>query len=60
VQPPVGNELLLVVASEKPLFDQALPQTETNRAFLSDLRKAVLSGDAGRVTATVMPVTTTD
>jgi hypothetical protein len=60
VQPPVGNELLLVVASEKPLFDQALPQTETNRAFLSDLRKAVLSGDAGRVTATVMPVTTAD
>jgi hypothetical protein len=60
VQAPVGDELLLVVASEKPLFDQALPQTETNRAFLSDLRKAVLSGDAGRVTATVMPVMTTE
>jgi hypothetical protein len=60
VQPPVGDEMLLVVASEKPLFDQALPDSETNRAFLSDLRAAVLSGDAGRVTATVLPVTTTD
>jgi hypothetical protein len=59
-QPPVGDELLLVVASEKPLFDQALPQTESNRAFLSSLREAVLSGEAGRVTATVLPVTTTE
>jgi hypothetical protein len=60
VQPPVGNEMLVVVASEKPLFNQALPDTESNRAFLSDLRAALLSGDAGRVTATVLPVTTTD
>ncbi len=60
VQPPVGNEMLLVVASEKPLFDTALPESETNRAFLSDLRQAVLSGDAGRITATVLPVTTTE
>ena len=60
VQPPVGNELLLVVASEKPLFDQALPDQESNRAFLSDLRQAVLSGDAGRITATAVPVTTTE
>lgn len=60
VQKPVGDEMLLVVASEKPLFDQALPQSESNRAFLSDLREAVLAGDAGRITATVLPVTTTE
>jgi len=59
-QPPVGSEMLLVVASEKPLFDQALPDQESNRAFLSDLRQAVLSGDAGRITATAVPVTTTE
>lgn len=58
VQKPVGDELLLVVASEKPLFNQALPDQESNRSFLSDLRQAVFSGDAGRVTATVLPVTT--
>jgi hypothetical protein len=60
VQKPVGNEMLLVVASEKPLFDQAVPASESNRAFLSTLREAVLSGDAGRITATVLPVTTTE
>ena len=60
VQKPVGDELLLVMASEKPLFDTALPDKEADRAFLSSLRQAMLSGDAGRVTATVLPVTTTE
>ena len=60
VQKPVGDELLLVVASEKPLFDQVLPASESNRAFLSDLREAVLAGESGRITATVLPVTTTE
>ena len=58
VQKPVGDEMLLVVASEKPLFDKAMPDSLSNRAFLSDLRTAVLAGDAGRITATVLPVTT--
>lgn len=60
VSKPVGDELLLVVASEKPLFDATLPASQSNRQFLSELRTAVLSGDAGRVTATVLPVTTTE
>jgi len=60
VQKPVGDELLLVVASEKPLFDRALPDSQSNRSFLSELRQAVLAGDSGRVTATVLPVTTTE
>ena len=60
VEKPVGDELLLVVASEKPLFDQALPDKESDRTFLSSLRQSMLAGDAGRVTATVLPVTTTE
>jgi len=60
VEKPVGDEMLLVVASEKPLFDQALPDKESNRDFLNSLRRSVLTGDAGRVTATVLPVTTTE
>ncbi len=60
ISKPVGNEMLVVLASEKPLFDAALPGTLTDRAFLSDLRLALLAGDAGRVTATVVPVTTTE
>jgi hypothetical protein len=60
VSPPVGEELLLVVASEKPLFAAARPDSETYRQYLSALREGVLSGEAGRITATVMPVTTTE
>ena len=58
VKPPVGSEMLLVVASERPLYDAALPEVQTDRQFLSGLREAVLNGDAGRVTATLLPVTT--
>ena len=60
VSKPVGDEMLLVVASEKPLFDAALPVDQSDREFLTGLRTALLSGDAGRVTATVLPVTTTE
>lgn len=60
VQPPVGEEMLLVLASESPLFDAARPGSELDRQFLSGLREAVLRGDAGRVTATLLPVTTTE
>ncbi|MEO6396525.1 MAG: C1 family peptidase [Devosia sp.] len=60
VAPPVGDEMLLVVASEKPLFDAARPDTEAYRQFLSGLRSAVLGGDVGRVTATLLPVTTSE
>lgn len=60
VSPPVGDELLLVVSSEKPLFGAARPDSETNRQFLSALREGVLSGEAGRITATLVPVTTAE
>ena len=60
VAPPVGDEMLLVVSSEMPLFDSARPDVETSRTFLSGLREAVLAGDSGRVTATLVPVTTTE
>ncbi len=60
ISPPVGDELLLVLSSEKPLFGAARPDTETNRQFLSALREGVLSGEAGRVTATLLPVTTAE
>jgi hypothetical protein len=60
VSKPVGDEMLLVVASEKPLFAEAQPDSQTDRQFLSSLRSAVLAGDTGRVTATLLPVTTVD
>jgi hypothetical protein len=60
VSPPVGDEMLVVVSSEKPLFPAARPDTESYRDFLSALRTGVLSGEAGRVTASIVPVTTTE
>jgi hypothetical protein len=60
VAKPVGDEMLLVVASEKPLFGAVRPDSESDRQFLSGLRDAVLSGEGGRVTATLLPVTTTE
>lgn len=60
VSPPTGDEMLLVVASEDPLFAAARPESETYRQFLSALRTSVLSGEAGRVTATLLPVTTSE
>lgn len=60
VQAPVGSELLLVLAAEKPLFDQALPTIEGGRDFLAALRQAVASADAGRIAATLLPVTTAE
>lgn len=60
VSEPVGEEMLVVVASEKPLFAAARPDTESYRDFLSALRNGVLSGEAGRITASVLPVTTTE
>jgi hypothetical protein len=56
VAPPVGDETLVVLASEKPLFDRALASSVASRAFLSDLRTALRGGDAGRVTAALVPV----
>ena len=60
VKAPVGDESMIVIASEKPLFDKALPDKIDARAYLSALREAVLSGEAGRVTATIVGVTTSE
>jgi hypothetical protein len=60
VAPPVGDEMLLVVASEQPLFDASRPDSEAERQFLSGLRTALLSDDTGRVTATLVPLTTAE
>ena len=46
VSPPVGDELLVVVASEKPLFAAARPDSESYRDFLSALRTGLLSATA--------------
>jgi hypothetical protein len=42
VSEPFGREMVLVLASRAPLFPEPRPQKETERAFLTALRKALL------------------
>ena len=42
VRSPFGPELVLVLASRSPLFPEVRPQSETEREFLTALRKAML------------------
>ncbi|MBX9945577.1 MAG: DUF4384 domain-containing protein [Reyranella sp.] len=41
VSPPFGEEIVVAVASRSPLFAEPLPQTATEREFLTALRRAV-------------------
>ena len=42
VNPPFGAELIIALASRAPLFPEPRPQSETERDFLTALRKALL------------------
>lgn len=43
VSPPFGNEMIVAVASKSPLFAEERPLVETERQFLTALRKAVIA-----------------
>ena len=43
VSDPVGNEMVVVIASKSPLFDRKRPKVEVERDFLSALREAIIS-----------------
>lgn len=40
--PPFGTEMVLAVSSASPLFEGLLPKVQTEREFLSALRRAIL------------------
>ncbi|MGO9008230.1 MAG: C1 family peptidase [Beijerinckiaceae bacterium] len=42
VEAPFGNEMVVAIASASPLFDSELPQIQSEREFLSALRKALI------------------
>ncbi len=60
---PFGNEMILAVASASPLFEHPLPKAQTEREFLSSLRRAILyksdktKGDR-RISAAFLGITT--
>ncbi|RWD81316.1 C1 family peptidase [Mesorhizobium sp.] len=47
VAPPFGREMLVAISSKSPLFDEERPSVETEREFLTALRRAVLFGRNG-------------
>jgi len=63
VSAPFGREMLIVLASASPLFDQELADQMTEREFLTVLRKALIykprASDPDRVvSAIVLPIVT--
>lgn len=42
VSPSLGDEMVVVLASRSPLFDEPLPAGQNERDYLSALRKALL------------------
>ncbi len=42
IGPPFGREMILAIASRSPLFDHELPAHQTEREYLSDLRRALV------------------
>lgn len=42
VSAPFGHEMVVVVASASPLFEKKLPANQTEREYLSMLRKAII------------------
>lgn len=40
--PPFGPEMIIALASRSPLFDAELPGTQTERDFLTALRRALI------------------
>ena len=42
VSPPLGQEMIIAIASRSPLFDEELPAQQTEREYLSALRRALL------------------
>jgi len=63
ITPPLGDEIIIVVASASPLFQDELPETATDRDYLTSFRKAFLvqpQGGGGQrtVSAVALPLRT--
>lgn len=65
VSPPFGRELIVAIASRSPLFDHELPQRQTERDYLSELRRALIYKPVPtmpdrELSATIMPLQTSE
>ena len=61
VSKPFGREMLIALASRSPVFPEALPRQETEREFLTALRRALLGMESGReISAAYDAITTVE
>ena len=63
VTQPFGREMVLALSSSSPLFDKKVPQVQTEREFLSALRRAMIykpdhTNDERQISAAFVGVTT--
>ena len=58
VGPPYGDEIIVVTTSASPLFQDSLPNNDSDRAYLTDFRRAFAlrpkSGGGERIVSTVV------
>lgn len=59
VQPPLGNEVMLAIASAQPLFGDDMKTYQTERQFLTALRGKLTTVPRGSVSAAALRVLTT-
>lgn len=56
IGPPYGTEMIVAIASERPLFEAAREDFEPSAGYLAALRERLADGRAGRVAAQVLMV----
>jgi eukaryotic-like serine/threonine-protein kinase len=59
IHPPFGTEMIVIIASSTPLFDQPRPELEQAKDYLSALRKAItVKTGQGQLAADYFSITT--
>jgi serine/threonine-protein kinase len=56
IGPPFGTEMIVAIASERPLFEAAREDFEPSAGYLAALRERLADGRAGRVAVQVLMV----
>ena len=58
VGPPYGDEMVIALASDRPLFGKELGDYASDRQFLSELRAKLIKAPTGAVSASILRIRT--
>ncbi len=59
IRPPFGEEMIIAIAAAKPLFAGELPNSQTEREYLTRFRQAFLSTPESKVNTRIVAATMT-